>query len=42
LAQIREKAYADKYRNTRKKLMGIGVNFNTEVRGIDQWEEMLL
>jgi hypothetical protein len=42
LAQIQEKAYADKYRNTRKKLMGIGVNFSTAVRGIDQWEEMLL
>ncbi len=42
LAQIQEKAYADKYRNTQKKLMGIGVNFNTEVRGIDQWEEINL
>jgi hypothetical protein len=42
LAQIQQKAYADKYRNTRKKLMGIGVNFSTDVRGIDQWEEIAL
>jgi hypothetical protein len=39
LAQIREKGYADKYRNSRKKLTGIGVNFSTEVRGIDEWVE---
>jgi hypothetical protein len=39
LAQIREKGYADKYRNAGKKLTGIGVNFSTEARGIDEWVE---
>ncbi len=39
LAQIREKGYADKYRNAGKKLTGIGVNFSTEVREIDEWVE---
>jgi hypothetical protein len=39
LAQIREKGYADKYRNAGKKLMGIGVNFSTDARSIDEWVE---
>ncbi len=39
LVQIREKGYADKYRNAGKKLRGIGVNFSTKARGIDEWVE---
>ena len=43
IAQIKQKGYADKFRNSGKKLTGIGVNFSTEVRGIDEWvEEVVL
>jgi hypothetical protein len=39
IAQIKQKGYADKYRNSGKKLTGIGVNFSTEEKGIDEWVE---
>lgn len=39
LAQIKQKGYADRYRNSGEKLTGIGVNFSTETRGIDEWVE---
>jgi hypothetical protein len=42
IAQIKQKGYADKYRNNGKKMMGIGVNFSTEERGIDEWLEEVL
>jgi hypothetical protein len=39
IAQIQQKKYADKYRASNKPIIGIGVNFSTEVRGIDDWLE---
>ena len=39
IEQIKQKGYADKFRNSGKKLTGIGVNFSTEARGIDEWVE---
>lgn len=39
LTQIKQKGYADRYRKNGKKLTGIGVNFSTETRGIDEWVE---
>lgn len=39
LAQIKQRGYADRYRSSGKKLTGIGVNFSTEARGIDEWME---
>jgi hypothetical protein len=39
IAQIKLKGYTDKYRSTGKKLRGIGVNFSTESKGIDEWME---
>jgi hypothetical protein len=39
IAQVKQKGYADKFRNSGKKLTGIGVNFSTEARGIDEWVE---
>lgn len=39
IAQIQQKKYADKYRPSGKTIIGIGVNFSTEVREIDDWLE---
>lgn len=39
IAQIKQKGYADKYRNSGKKLTGVGVNFSTDTKGIDEWVE---
>lgn len=39
IAQVKQKGYADKFRNSGKKLTGVGVNFSTEARGIDEWVE---
>jgi Predicted AAA-ATPase/PD-(D/E)XK nuclease superfamily len=39
LTQIHEKKYAHKYFATNKPITGIGVNFNSEKRRIDEWLE---
>jgi hypothetical protein len=39
VAQIQQKKYADKYRASGKTITGIGVNFSTEARRIDDWLE---
>jgi Predicted AAA-ATPase/PD-(D/E)XK nuclease superfamily len=39
LKQIHEKKYANKYKASGKPITGIGVNFSTEARGIDEWLE---
>jgi hypothetical protein len=40
--QILDKKYADKYRASGKRMLGIGVNFNQEKRHIDDWEDAIL
>jgi len=39
LTQVKQKGYANRYRSAGKKVTGIGVNFSTETRGIDEWVE---
>ncbi len=38
LSQIREKEYFAKYRNSGKRIILIGANFNTEKRQLDDWK----
>jgi Predicted AAA-ATPase/PD-(D/E)XK nuclease superfamily len=38
--QIHKNKYAAKYQSSGKKITGIGVNFNAEKRGIDEWIEV--
>ena len=38
LEQIRKKNYLQKYGHSDKQLVGVGVNFSTEARGINEWE----
>jgi hypothetical protein len=40
--QISEKKYADKYLASGKPITGIGVNFSTSTKGIDEWKEVSL
>ncbi|MCG8475688.1 MAG: ATP-binding protein, partial [Cytophagales bacterium] len=40
LEQIRKKNYLQKYGHLDKQLVGVGVNFSTEARGINEWELM--
>ncbi len=42
LGQIYNRKYADKYRASNKMITGIGVNFNSEQRLIDDWIEAVL
>jgi hypothetical protein len=42
LTQIKNKKYADKYRAANKTLIGIGVNFSSKEREIDDWETAVL
>jgi PD-(D/E)XK nuclease superfamily len=39
LRQIADNKYADKYLASQKTITGIGVNFNSTKRGIDEWLE---
>ncbi|MCP4113148.1 MAG: AAA family ATPase, partial [Desulfobacteraceae bacterium] len=36
--QIREKGYADRYRQSGKKIILMGINFDTEKRNISEWK----
>ena len=38
--QIRERKYSDKYQVSRKKIVAIGVNFNSHEKKIDEWLEV--
>ncbi len=38
LQQIREKKYAEKYRQSDKKIILIGINFNKEKRNLEEWK----
>ncbi|MDZ7878082.1 MAG: AAA family ATPase [Saprospiraceae bacterium] len=42
LQQIKDKKYADKYRASDKKIIGIGVNFVSKDKEIDGWETEVL
>jgi hypothetical protein len=42
MAQIKKTDYAGKYRASNKVIRGIGVNFNSEKKGIDDWIEEVL
>jgi hypothetical protein len=42
LDQIKKQDYAGKYRASDKVITGIGVNFNTDKKGIDEWLEEAL
>ena len=42
LDQIQKQDYAGKYRASNKVITGIGVNFSTDKRGIDDWVEAVL
>lgn len=37
LDQIREKGYADKYRHEGKPILGVGVNFSSEQKTVEEW-----
>lgn len=38
LQQINEKGYADKFKESEKQVTKIGINFNSETRGIGEWK----
>lgn len=38
LDQIRKKGYADKYRHEGKTIIGVGVNFSTEQKTVEEWK----
>jgi hypothetical protein len=40
--QIFEKKYADKYLTSGKQITGVGINFSTSTRGINEWKEVSL
>jgi Predicted AAA-ATPase len=40
--QIKKQDYAGKYRASDKVITGIGVNFSTDKKGIDDWMEEVL
>ena len=42
IEQINEKNYADKYALENKKIVGVGINFSTKKRTIDDWQKVLL
>jgi hypothetical protein len=42
ISQILQRNYASKYRSTQKNIIGIGVNFNSVERKIDDWKEEVL
>lgn len=42
LDQIQKQDYAGKYRASNKVITGIGVNFSTDKKGIDDWMEAVL
>ncbi len=42
LNQIREKDYVAKYRHAGKTIVGVGINFDSEKKAIDDWEEVIL
>ena len=37
IRQIRERGYAEPYRNSGKKVVLVGINFSTETRNLDSW-----
>jgi Predicted AAA-ATPase/PD-(D/E)XK nuclease superfamily len=38
IAQIKSKDYAAKFHTVQKKIVGIGVNFSSEIKGVESWE----
>ena len=42
MQQIKTKNYAEKYQNTGKSIVGIGVNFKTDEKEINEWEVEVL
>ena len=38
IQQIRDKRYADKYRQTGKNIVLIGINFDVETRNVAEWK----
>jgi ATP-dependent exoDNAse (exonuclease V) beta subunit len=38
IQQIRDKRYADKYRQTGKNIMLIGINFDVDTRNVVEWK----
>ncbi len=42
LKQIHEKAYADKYRLEGKTVVGVGINFSSKKKAVDDWKQAVL
>jgi hypothetical protein len=44
LQQIHDKQYADKYALEKKQIIGVGINFNTKKKTVDDWaiEEIVI
>ncbi len=40
IQQIRDKRYADKYRQTGKHIVLIGINFDTKTRNVAEWKSV--
>jgi PD-(D/E)XK nuclease superfamily/Predicted AAA-ATPase len=39
MSQIKKKQYADKYRSSGKKIIGVAVSLGTKLRGIKEWKQ---
>ncbi|GAA4825848.1 hypothetical protein GCM10023331_08070 [Algivirga pacifica] len=42
MEQIKSKGYLEKFGQSGKTLVGIGVNFSTDAKGIDGWDVEVL
>lgn len=42
LQQVRDKAYADRFRADGKIIVGVGINFDTEKHRVSEWEHVVL
>ncbi len=42
ITQIKERGYADRYRNTSKQIIGLGINFNSKKKEIGDWRTVVL
>ena len=42
IEQIQQKGYADKYKNSDKQIIGLGVNFSSQTKNVADWNKIKL
>ena len=38
--QMKEKAYSDKYQGLNKEIRGLGINFSSQTKSVDDWQKI--